>query len=230
MKNAQSSTISLGYRSNRSIVAQCFGDIGIIATNKQYKEAGLVLFLNLLNNEVILLDEVFPQGISGIKVIENVGVSPHKLFNVKYITITGTGTFGESVRIYALCPVEGHQVAIALDKPYREVNSGWRAFESDFVEFTQRHDFITRNGNLELHATGIVYTNATRTQFRKLPEEIFVWNQEELRFSQTSGRIVKDKKMMTSIYSDLANSIGNWFDKASIEEINQDVEYTSEEW
>lgn len=198
----------------------------VISTNNQYKREAFVLFFNAKTGDVLLADDELGLGITGVKVIEKTGASPSSLLIVKYITITGTGTFGNSVKFYA---IDGDLVLLSLDKPYSEVNSGWGAFEADTVEFKTKNDVLVKNGVMEIHTTGVAIIGDDSFQYQKLPEEVYVWNPLSHQFDQVKGRITDKESLMTHIYSDIAGARGDWFIKPRRIDRNELDEVFSEE-
>lgn len=193
-----------------NLLANTVGGITVVSTVGQYKIEGFVIFIDSASGRVVLVDSEYPLGVRNIKVIEDTGGSPRSLIMVRYISITGAGTFGESVKVYAL---DKGGVHLALDKPYSEVNSGWNAFESETVEFRTRNDLRLRNGVVEIQSSGVVLFGNDGDQFRELPGELYLWDPRSREFEQILGRKTSPDALMTTIYSDFANPKGEWFEK-----------------
>ena len=215
-------------RFTEPLYAKSIGQISFISTTNQYNMDGLVLFFNTKTGEILLKDNELSLGISGVKVITRPNVSPSKLIVVKYITITGTGTFGHSVKFYTF---DDGLVLTSLDKPYSEVNSGWDAFETDTVEFKTRNDVVVKNGVMEIHTVGVALVYGEKLEYRDLPEEIYIWKTNSRSFEQIKGRLTHKQGLMTNIYSDIADAKGNWFQKPMVLESGSvnDV-FEEEQW
>lgn len=198
---------------NEQLYASNLGKVTFISTTDQYKMDGFAVFLDSRTGKVLLKDTEFPLGINGIKIFGKANVSPNQLVIVKYITITGTGTFGESVRFYT---IDDGLVLTSLDKPFSEVNSGWHAFETDTVEFKTKNDIILKNNVMEIHTIGIAVVHGEQLEYRELPQEIYVWKPNSRSFEQTEGRLTHKQGLMTSIYSDIAGAAGDWFKKPTV--------------
>ncbi|MBE4467445.1 hypothetical protein HJ014_22755 [Vibrio parahaemolyticus] len=210
------------------LYAKTTEDVVVISTNNQYKMPAFVLIFDAQTGELLLADDELGLGVTGVKVIEETGASPSALVILKYISITGTGTFGNSVKFYA---IDKGQALLSLDKPYSEVNSGWSAFEKDTVEFKTRNDVVVKNGMLEIHTTGIAIVEGDNSLNRKLPEEIYIWDPKSRQFDQVKGRITYKQGLMTHIYSDIADPAGDWFTMPRRVDGNDlDDVFTEEDW
>lgn len=203
-------------------------DIVIVSTNNQYKSKGFILFIDRYAGSVIFKETKFDSGITGVKFINSPDAKSPSFFVVKYITITGSGTFGESVAFYALY---NHNITLALQKPYYEMNSGWGAFQSDTIELKSKNELEINNSNLYLKTTGIAVYGEDMNKFEKLPNEIYLWNSKDLLFEQVKGRTTSDKELMTDIYSDFAKPKGNWFSKpTNIDKTKLIAAFSDEQW
>lgn len=211
-----------------NLLAKTVGGITVISTVDQYNIEGFVIFIDSASGGVVLADSEYPLGVRDIKFIEDTGGSPHSLVMVRYISITGTGTLGESVKVYAL---DNGGVHLALDKPYSEVNSGWGAFESETVEFRTRNDLRLRNGVVEMQTSGVVMFGNDGDQFRELPGELYLWEPRSRSLEQIHGRKTSPDALMTTIYSDFANPKGEWFEKPqSVDRTLLRQVFIEEEW
>lgn len=214
--------------SSLSIYADMFNRYAIISTMEQYNRPGFIVFLDSLNDKIVLLDKDFRKGISKVKSVHNYSSSPQVIIAVMYITITGTGTYGKSVRFYT---IDNDHVLLSLDKPYFQMNSGWNAFENDPVVFKLRNDFIIRNGVYEIHTSGIVTVGEEgKENIRILPKEIYVWDQRSKQFEQTEGRLTHKAGLLTSIYSDFADPKGDWFTKPRSLGSEENFDFVDEAW
>lgn len=195
----------------RPLQMKILGDFAVISTQGQYNREGFVLIIDSHNKLVLKDDAPYYKGIVAVKSVHNPKATPQSLFIAKYITITGTGTFGNSLRIYAF---DKGRVYVALDKPQYEHNSGWGAFEADTVIFTQRNDYVVRKGIYGIQTSGVVSMEyGKKTIDRFLPNERYVWNPSRKKFFQTEGRITRNDYLLTSIYGDFGKPTGGWFKK-----------------
>lgn len=200
----------------------------VISTVNQYKISGFAIFIDTQSGKVVLSDSNFPLGIKSIKLLDNTEGYPKSMVLIKYITATGTGMYGESIRFYVLDAGKAH---LALDKPYSEVSSGWGAFKNDSVEFRTRNDIKLNKKMVEIHSTGIVTIGEDAKQFKKLPEEIYLWEPRSQEFELIKGRNSATQSLMSSVYSDLANPNGNWFKKPpSIDKTSLRKIFIEEDW
>ncbi|MFM4711965.1 hypothetical protein ACEUEC_11550 [Aeromonas veronii] len=200
----------------------------IASTTNQYKSKGFALFFDQKSGSLIYQDTDFGHGINGVKVINAPDNSALSFIAIKYITITGTGTFGESIKIYA---ISNHDITLALQKPYYEMNSGWHAFQSDTIELKSKNEIELKDSNLYLVTTGIAIYGDKKNDFSKLPTEIYLWNSKDLLFEQVKGRTTSDKGLMTDIYSDFAKPAGDWFTKpSSIDKTKILASFADEKW
>lgn len=196
-------------RWDQPLHAEMLGQYGVVCTVNQYNLPGFVVFIDSFANSIALEDVEFPMGIEVTKSLVTEDSSPEALFVVRYISITGTGTFATSVKLYA---IDNGFPILSLDKPYYEHNSGWGAFENDPVIFKLRNDYLTRNGLYEIHTQGIITIgDGVKKICRKLPEEIYVWDSRSKQFEQVDGRMTHKQGLLTSIYSDFADPKGDWF-------------------
>lgn len=213
---------------NQDLYAKKIGSIVVIITTNQYKMPAFALFFNANTGELILSDNELGLGVMDVKTIEKTGASPSSLLIIRYISISGTGTFGSSVKFYT---IDSDLVLLSLDKPYSEINSGWSAFKADTVEFKTKNDILVKNGVMEIHTTGVVIVGEKNVEYRKLPEEVYIWNPNSRQFDQTIGRITHKEGLMTHIYSDIAEPTGDWFTKPRIiSSKEQDLFFVEEQW
>lgn len=190
------------------------GNFFVMATNNQYKRHGLISFFYAPSRKITFVDTDFPMGITGIKATSIKEGPIQFILQVKYITMTGTGTYSESVRFYS---IGTNDVWTSLDKPYREVNSGWGAFTSHTVTFETKNSLVFDKKSLQIFTNGVVILHeegeTQAVQYRDLPQEIYVWNNITKQFDQIKGRATKNTHMLTELYSDIATPKGNWFKK-----------------
>lgn len=191
---------------------------------------GYVAFVDADANAVALEDTAYEGraawGLQALKVVRNPHASPPYLVFVRRTTITGTGTYGESINIYT---IDDGVPLLSLTKPYSEVNSGWGAFAHATVEFVTRNDVVVRNGISHIQTTGVVRVENDRSIERPLPREVYVWNDVSRQFVQVEGRFASQYALMTSIYSDFADTTGDWFTAPPSFE-NRATEFSEEEW
>lgn len=206
-----------------SLAAKIVGDKVVISTIDQYKIDGFILFFDSETEALISASYDFGLGIKAIKAFETKQQSPEFLVSVKYMTQSGTGLYGESVRIYA---VGRNTITTALDKPYMEyINSSWGAYKSD-VSFEQNNKLEMDENFPKLTTIGrVTYTNADDQEVQvELPNEEYIWDLNRSAFKQVSGRQVKTQKTMSGMYADYAEPNGDWF------EIPRDTNFSSEQW
>ncbi len=201
------------------------GKYVVVSTKDQYKIDGFVLIFSLETGELIFSAYDFKLGIKGVKVFDTKSASPEYLLIFKYMTLSGTGMYGESVRMYA---IENQRVAVALDKPYKEYLDGyWGAYKSS-VSFEQNNQLSLDAGTLKLTTVGQVsYENHDGLREKSLPTEEYSWNSNTMKFEQTSGRLTKDKQSMSEIYADYAEPNGDWFIKPRE---SNDTSFIEEQW
>lgn len=209
--------------------AKTIGSHAIISVTS-YRLFGYIVFLDTQSGVTILGDDKFEHGIKKIQYIDLGGnSSPNAVVEVEYITLLGTGTFGTSVKLYALT---GGDVSLSLDKPYYERNSGWGAFKEEYVEFKTKNIYQVNPETLlcEIRTSGaasaqsyekddgrkifkVLKDGAKVVAYRRLPPELFVWNPLFKKFDQKDGRDIAGQGYMTSIYADFAKPTGDWFTK-----------------
>ena len=211
------------------LYAEMLDQYGVVCTVNQYKMPGFVIFIDCFTNSIVLGDADFPMGIEVAKSLVNKNASPEALFIVRYISISGTGTFGTSVKLYA---IDNGFPILSLDKPYYEHNSGWGAFENDPVIFKCRNDYLIKNGLYEIHTQGIVTIGVgLKETCRELPNEIYVWDSRSKQFEQVEGRMTHKQGLLTSIYSDFADPKGDWFKQPPVlTKNNAPFDFVMENW
>jgi hypothetical protein len=199
----------------------------IVSSFDAAQPAALLAFVDTWSNRVALWDADFGGAIHPRFVEWGPGVSPNAIVEVTYPTIRGSGTYGESTKIYT---VSDDYVLLSLDKPSFEYNSGWGAFQGD-VEFKTENIFqvdpaaktyqIRTIGAASVITSDSAHPGVLRETedgtfiiaWRALPDEFYIWNRLSRQFDQKEGRIVAGQNLMTSIYSDYATPIGDWFKK-----------------
>lgn len=209
--------------------ARMLGRFAVIYSSKSPRWQGdFITFIHADNNRVYLKDDEFGGGVVAVRFIEGgAAVYPNALVEVTYVTITGTGTYGESTKIYT---ITDNMVVLSLDKPSFEYNSGWGAFEGELVEFKTKNVFQVdpSTATYEIRTIGAasvmsydpdapcvnqLHDRGCIVAWQALPDELYVWNRLSRQFHQTEGRVVAGQELMTSIYSDYASPVGDWFQK-----------------
>lgn len=211
------------------LAAQMLGRFAVIYSYQSPRWQGdFITFIHADNNRVYLMDDEFGGGVVRVRFIEGgAAVYPNALVEVTYVTITGTGTYGESTKIYT---VTDNIVALSLDKPSFEYNSGWGAFEGDHVEFKAMNVFQIdpSTATYEIRTIGVasvmsydpdapcvkqLQDHGCIVSWQALPDELYVWNMLSGQFHQKEGRVSADQGLMTNIYSDYASPAGSRFHK-----------------
>lgn len=213
-------------RWKESLVAQIIGDEVVISTVDQYKIDGFVLFFDYETETLLFSSYDFGLGIKAIKVFHTKEKSPEYLVSVKYMTQSGTGMYGESVRIYA---IENNTISTALDKPYMEYLGGsWGAYKSD-VSFEQNNKLVMDKSYPKITTIGLVsYTNSKGGEVQvELPNEEYIWDKNSLVFMQVAGRQTNNIKTMSGMYADYAEPNGDWFEAPRD---SNDISFESEQW
>lgn len=224
--NASDNLKNIVRRWRDPLAAQVLGDKVVISTIDQYKMDGFILFFESKTEAIISASYDFGLGIKAIKHFETKQKSPEYLVSVKYMTQSGTGLYGESVRIYA---VGKHTITTALDKPYMEyIDGSWGAYKSDVI-FEQSNKLVMDKGFPKLTTIGrVTYTNANDQKVQvELPNEEYIWDLNRSTFKQVSGRQAKTQKTMSGIYADYAEPNGDWFE---MPRDSSDTSFTPEQW
>ncbi len=208
------------------LVAKIVGDKVLISTIKQYKVDGFILFFELETESLLSASYDFGLGVQAVKVFDTKGISPEYLISVKYMTRSGTGIYGESVRVYAL---EKNMVSIALDKPYTEyIDGSWGAYKSN-VRFEQNNKLIMSSSSPKIITAGqVTYTNLKGKEVQvTLPNEEYIWDKHHSIFEQINGRETKGIKTMSALYADYAEPNGDWFESPRD---SSDTAFKTERW
>jgi hypothetical protein len=224
--NASDELKNIVRRWKEPLAANALGNKVVISTIDQYKINGFILFFEAETEALVSASYDFGLGITAIKTFETKQQSPTHLVSVKYITQSGTGLYGESVRIYAL---GARSITTALDKPYKEyIGGSWGAFKSA-VNFEQTNTLAMDQGFPKLTTIGrVTYTNADSKEVQVgLPNEEYIWDVDRSVFMQVSGREVKAQQTMSGIYADYAEPNGNWFEKPRE---SSDASFSTEPW
>lgn len=224
--NASDNLMAIAQRRKEPLAAKTLGNMIVISTIDQYKTDGFILFFDSDKESLIYASYDFGLGIKAIKTFETKQPSPEYLVSLKYMTQSGTGLYGESVRIYA---VDNKTVTEALDKPYSEYLDGsWGAYKSD-VNFEQNNRLAMDKGLPKLTAIGrVTYTKTDNQEVQvELPIEEYTWDINRSIFKQVSGRQTKSRKTMSEIYADYADPNGDWFE---IPRDSNDTSFSAEQW
>jgi len=204
----------------RTFYAEMLGRYAVICTCGQYKMNGFVIFIDSLTNAVALLDTRFPLGVVKVKSIHDKNASPQSLFIVTGLSSSGTGLYGERLRVYT---IDNGGPILSLEKPYYDVISGWGAFKAHAVEFKQRNDYVVRNGAFEIRTTGIAVTEGVQDDegndieegttdiCRQLPDEVYIYSRISKQFEQVRGRITNGEYYQMAVYGDYSIPKGDWF-------------------
>ncbi|MGO3699459.1 MULTISPECIES: hypothetical protein [Halomonas] len=224
--NASNNLMSIVERWKEPLAAKILGDMVVISTIDQYKIDGFILFFGLDTESLISASYDFGVGIQAIKVFETKQSSPEYLVSVKYMTQSGTGLYGESVRIYAL----GNQIVTeALDKPYYEyIDGSWGAYKSD-VKFEQNNKIIMDGVFPKLTTIGrVTYTKTDNQEMQvELPKEEYTWDSNRSIFKQVSGRQAANRKTMSGMYADYAEPNGDWYE---VPRDSNETDFSPEQW
>ncbi len=217
----------------------------VIITYSRWRDHGGILMFDAASGALVLEDSL-GFGIVGSKYYENRDARPQVVFVARWLSLVGTGTYAESVSVYA---IDGGHVVRALVKPYYEHNSGWGAFDANLVEFRTRNEFAIIDNVFRIRTTGAVIvvndvedergagatTQAERevviNAVAELPQEQYVWDPVSMSFNQIEGRMTHGQLLMTHVYSDYAGARGDWFvAPPKIEESRDLLETLAEEW
>lgn len=224
--NASDNLMTIVQRWEEPLAAKTLGNTIVISTIDQYKIDGFILFFDSETESLIYASYDFGLGIKAIKTFESKQSSPEFLVSIKYMTQSGTGLYGESVRIYA---VGKKLVTEALDKPYSEYLDGsWGAYKSDVV-FEQNNKIVMDEGLPKLTAIGrVTYTKTNNKEVQiELPIEEYTWDINRSIFKQVSGRQTKSRKTMSEMYADYAEPNGDWFE---MPRDSNDTSFSAEQW
>lgn len=202
------------------VKAELCNRVGIIIINGH--RLGNVLFLDAATSELKLVVNLGYR-VKSYKFVHNPYGHPKTLFVLRHNVITGTGTLGEAVRIYV---IEDGNAVLSLMKPYYEYNTGWGAYEDEFVEFHLKNEYPIVDGAFEIRTSGVAITKNHDTKvggmnilddgmyiraINHFPPERYVWNAETKKFDQVEGRKIDGELWATSVYSDFAYPKGDWF-------------------
>jgi hypothetical protein len=207
-----------------SIHAEAVSGFGVIVF-KQHVDRGRVIFIDPRTNQIALVDKI-DRRIVDHKTLADSPARPHGVLVVRYRSMHGSGTYGETMRVYT---VDAGVATLSLEKPYFEYNSGWGAFVDAFAEFKLKQDYVIAEGIREIHTTGVAVMKVQEEtvcvngllwpdggwfirNVRNIPEERYVWDIRSRQFVQMSGRQTHRRALPTSIYSDLADAKGEWFE------------------
>lgn len=224
--NVSDNLMTIAQRWKEPLAAKTLGNTIVISTIDQYKTDGFILFFDSDTESLIYASYNFGLGIKAIKTFETKQSSPEYLVSVKYMTQSGTGLYGESVRIYA---VGKKFVTETLDKPYNEYLDGsWGAYKSD-VNFEQNNKLVMSEGLPKLTTIGrVTYTKIDNQEVQiELPIEEYTWDINRSIFKQVSGRQTKNRKTMSEMYADYAEPNGDWFE---IPRDSNDTSFSTEQW
>ncbi len=209
--NASNRLISIVEKWKDPLSAVRVDETVIISTAGQYKIDGFILFFDTVEGKLLSADYDFPLGIKAINFFNTRLSAPQYLLSVKYMTQSGTGLYGESVRVYA---IENGNIALALDKPYMEyVDGSWGAYSSN-VTFEQNMRLEVDEELLKVVATGrVTYKNKDDQPMEsQLPKEVYIWDKHYNHFRQTEGVKTSGHRTMSGVYANFAEPIGNWFE------------------
>ena len=187
---------------------------------------GYIFFIDIKKNTVVYDDPDMGLGILGVKIIDfNKKTNPNAIVEVEYQTISGTGTYATSTKVYT---ITGNNILLSLVKPKFEYNSGWGAFKHQYVELRSKNfyqiDPDTLNYQIRTKGFAGMLDTDTDTDtdtvkipsfssVRSLPEELYIWDKQSQQFVQKEGRITSGQDLMTSVYSDFADPVKGWFEK-----------------
>ncbi|WP_198597157.1 hypothetical protein, partial [Vibrio splendidus] len=129
--SSSQSLIDIVSRWKEPLTAKDVGNGYIISTIEQYKIDGFILYFDKDTQELLSAYYDFGLGIKAIKVYTTHIGSPQYIVAVKYMTQSGTGLYGESVKYYA---IQDRNMGLALEKPYYEYLDGsWGAYKMFFL-------------------------------------------------------------------------------------------------
>ena len=195
----------------------------LLVTVSLWRNSGLLVVLGPEPGVLALLDDDMGIGIKDLKIISQPSAFPIALLAVRILVFVGTGTYAESIKIYA---VDSGNIFLSLEKPYFEYNSGWGTFKTDLVTFKLKNEYLVNSESLvEIHTKGaaILGNEKNNTGYRELPEERYVWDRRTRSFKQTSGRDVHGRPLLTEIYGDLGGAVGHWF--RTPEEVRERIDF-----
>lgn len=209
--NSSRNLIDLVSRWKEPLMTKDVGDGYIISTIDQYKIDGFILYLDKETQGLLSAFYDFGLGIKAVKVYTTHLESPQYILAVKYMTQSGTGFYGESVKYYG---IQGRHMELALEKPYYEYLDGsWGAYKSN-VLFEQSSSLNISASSIKLISSGrLFYTKKTGDEVQvELPDEEYVWDSHQSKFKQTAGRLTSENKTMSGMYADYAEPNGDWFE------------------
>ncbi|MEZ8021413.1 hypothetical protein ACED63_23685 [Vibrio splendidus] len=224
--SSSQSLIDIVSRWKEPLTAKDVGNGYIISTIEQYKIDGFILYFDKDTQELLSAYYDFGLGIKAIKVYTTHIGSPQYIVAVKYMTQSGTGLYGESVKYYA---IQDGNMRLALEKPYYEYLDGsWGAYKSD-VLFEQSNRLEIEKSNITLVSKGrLFYTKQTGEEVQvELPDEEYAWDRYLFKFTQTAGRATSEKTSMSEMYADYAEPNGDWFEAPKGTE---DSGFKKEQW
>jgi len=159
----------------------------LAVTVSLWRDSGLLVVLGPEPGVLALLDDDMGIGIKDLKVVSQPSAFPVALLAVRILVFVGTGTYAESIKMYA---VDSGNIFLSLEKPYFEYNSGWGAFKADLVTFKLKNEYLVNSKSLvEIHTKGaaILGDVGNNTGYRVLPEERYIWDRKTRSFKQTSN-------------------------------------------
>ncbi|MEZ8849287.1 hypothetical protein AB6E24_22145, partial [Vibrio cyclitrophicus] len=224
--SSSQSLIDIVSRWKEPLTAKDVGNGYIISTIEQYKIDGFILYFDKDTQELLSAYYDFGLGIKAIKVYTTHIGSPQYIVAVKYMTQSGTGLYGESVKYYA---IQDGNMGLALEKPYYEYLDGsWGAYKSD-VLFEQSNRLEIEKSDITLVSKGrLFYTKQTGEEVQvELPDEEYAWDRYLFKFTQTAGRATSEKNSMSEMYADYAEPNGDWFEAPKGTE---DSGFKKEQW
>lgn len=205
----------------------------LLTVSDSYHKEGHIFFIDIKKNKLVREDNDMGLGIVGSNTIEfNSKTRPNAIVEVEYQTMSGTGTYATSIKIYTITK---DMILQSLVKPKTEYNSGWGVFKHHYIELRSKNfyqiDPDTLNYQIRTKGFAGVVNSASDfdtdtdtdtdtgrnippfSSVRSLPDEFYIWDEQSQQFVQKEGRIVSGQDLMTSVYSDFADPKGEWFIK-----------------